>query len=92
MRPTTAATGLTIVLAGCVAAPAAPPPPIPLAQVETVPPPPSARVVWQPGGWQWSGAAYVWRPGRYVERLAAYHRWVPGHWNGAGAWIPGHWV
>jgi hypothetical protein len=79
-----------MLLSGCVVAPGGPPP-VPVARVEVVPPPPSARVVWQPGGWHWNGGAYVWIRGHYVERQAAYHRWVPGHWQG-GAWIPAHWV
>ncbi len=82
--------GLVVMLSGCVVAPAGPPP-VPVARVEAVPPPPSAVVVWQPGGWHWDGRAYVWERGHYVQRLAAYHRWVPGHWEG-GAWIRGHWI
>ena len=91
MRIPLMAAGLAIVLTGCVAAPAGPPP-VPAAQIEVVPPAPSTRVVWQPGGWHWNGGAYFWRPGHYVERLAAYHHWVPGHWGPDGAWIPGHWA
>ena len=83
-----------LLLAGCVVDPAGPagPPPIPEPRAEATPPPPSPRVVWQPGGWHWDGGRYVWRPGHYVERLASYHRWVPGHWNGGGVWVPAHWV
>ena len=67
-------------------------PPVPAERAEFVPPPPSAAVIWQPGEWHWNGVTYVWRPGHYITRVAAYHHWVRGHWNGAGAWVPGHWV
>jgi hypothetical protein len=83
---------LLLPVAACVAAPPNRPP-VPVARYEEVPPPPpAARVVWQPGEWHWDGRQYVWRPGHYVERLASYHRWEAGHWDGRGDWIPGHWV
>jgi hypothetical protein len=91
MRTKFAAAALALTLTGCVAAPAGPPP-VPQARYEPIPPPPAARLVWQPGEWHWNGATYVWVRGHYVERLAYYHQWVPGHWNGAGVWVPGHWV
>ena len=101
MRYVVAATALAGLLCGCVVAEPAPqpgpvaqaaPPPLPAEQAEFVPPPPSAAVIWQPGEWHWNGVTYVWRPGHYVTRVAAYHRWVRGHWNGVGVWVPGHWV
>jgi hypothetical protein len=78
-----------------VAAPApAMPAPIPPPRIETVPPPPSAAYVWQPGHWHWNGFRYVWVPGRYVLRQAGWRHWVDGHWvlrGGAWVWVPGHW-
>ncbi len=101
MRASLASLALAGLLGGCVVAetasppvPAAQvaPPPVPAERVEYIPPPPSAAVLWQPGEWHWNGVAYVWRPGHYIQRVAYYHHWVRGHWNGAGVWIPGHWV
>ena len=91
MRHLVVSATILALLSGCVVAPP-PRPAIPVARVEPVPPPPSERVVWQPGEWHWNGAAYAWRPGHYVERLVAYHRYEAGHWDRFGEWIPGHWV
>ncbi len=85
-------------LAGCVVAPAPPPyATLPAPRAEIVPPPPgpAPKWVWQPGGWHWNGAQYVWLPGHYVERLPTYTRWEPGHWierGGNWEWVPGRWV
>lgn len=91
MRRLLACACLTILVAGCVVVQPSHPP-MPAVRVEQVPPPPTERVVWQPGEWHWTGDGYVWRPGHYVERLVVYHRFVPGHWDGNGRWEPGHWV
>jgi hypothetical protein len=67
------------------------PPPI---RVETVPPPPDRRYVWDPGHWRWNGRIYVWVPGHYIRNPHRYGRWVPGHWVNRGGgwyWVEGHW-
>ena len=93
MRPNSLATLLCVGLAGCVAAPAPAPPQAGAApRVEAVPPPPATRTVWQPGAWRHNGDSYVWVPGHYVQRVVAYHRWVPAHLNQAGVWVAGHWI
>jgi hypothetical protein len=92
MRVTIMSAGLALVLSGCVVASPHGPPPVPAARYEPVPPPPGPRLVWQPGGWHWNGAGYVWIRGHYVQHLAAYHQWVPGHWAPGGGWVPAHWV
>ena len=57
------------------------------------PPPPGPRVVWQRGGWDWTGSGYVWSAGYHVVRGAAsrcldtgpgYRAWIPGHWARRG--------
>jgi hypothetical protein len=74
-------------------APQLPPPP----RVEPVPPPPPGRaevLFWVPGRWQWDGRAWIWLPGRYVERPRHHARWIPGHWvarPGGWMWVEGHW-
>jgi len=72
--------------------PSAPPP----AQTETVPPPPSTLMVWEPGYWSWAGQAWAWVPGHYAQRPRPTADWVPGQWvqqAGSGwIWVPGHWT
>ncbi|MBE7210723.1 MAG: YXWGXW repeat-containing protein [Gluconacetobacter diazotrophicus] len=73
---------------------AAPPPPPPVRREPPPPPPPAPRLVWQPGVWEWTGAAYVWRPGHYVAVQPRHWRWIPGHWarsRGQPVWIASHW-
>jgi hypothetical protein len=84
--------GLALSVTGCVVEPANPYPPVPAPRVEVVPPAPARAVVWQPGHYQWNGAAYVWVPGRYIARTGG--RWVRGHWQRAGGgwvWVRAHW-
>jgi hypothetical protein len=86
------ATGTTQVTTTEIIAPSAPPAP----EAETIPPPPSSVVYWQPGRWNWTGASWAWIPGQYVQRPQPQAVWQPGHWqqaaNGAGwQWIDGHW-
>lgn len=84
--------GLALPVAGCVVEPANPYPPVPARRAEVIPPAPRGAVVWQPGHYQWDGAAYVWVPGRYVARRAG--RWERGHWQRAGGrwvWVPAQW-
>lgn len=68
----------------------APPAPI----VETVPPPPGAGYVWQPGYWSWNGVQWVWVPGTYVVAPYPGAVWVPGHWVSrpvGWVWVGGGW-
>jgi hypothetical protein len=93
----------TLLLFGCVVAPAPnsyppaaqvevipPPNPYPSPpppRVEVVPPPPRETVVWEPGRWHWDGHGYVWVNGHYVERLVGRH-WQTAQW----AWDGHNWV
>lgn len=42
---------------------------------------PQRAFVWQPGYHQWTGAGYVWVPGRWVAPPYSRARWVPGRWR-----------
>lgn len=92
-------------LAGCVQPPptavviANPYPPVPAvpATAGFVPKPPvsATPLIWQPGHWEWTGNAYAWIQGRWVERAGHGTLWQDGFWsnvNGVWTWIPGHWV
>ena len=88
-------------LAACAApAPqmtANPYPPPPMLRTDIMPKPPISEVAltWQPGHWDWSGAAYVWREGAWVNRNGQGTQWLPGFWSnasGAWTWIPAHWL
>jgi hypothetical protein len=73
-----------------IIAPSAPPPP----RVEEPPPPPSSVVVWHPGHWNWTGSAWVWVTGQYVERPRPQAAWIPGHWTqepDGWRWDDGRW-
>jgi hypothetical protein len=78
-------------------APVPPPPP----HSELVPPPPtgSQPMVWQPGHWQYTGAAgnpWFWADGKYVAVPPGSTTWVPGSWQqqsgGSWLWVQGHWA
>ncbi|GAB2456219.1 hypothetical protein GCM10027082_03740 [Comamonas humi] len=105
LAPWAAALGASIVLAGCVVAPAQPyyatndavvytpaaPPPM---QSEIVTVAPSPVHVWIGGYWDWSGGRYQWRPGRWEAPPHRGYRWVPRQWDhGSRGWYPrgGHW-
>lgn len=91
---------LSVLIGGCVVAPAsghhyvetvrvAPPPPY----VEYVGRPPVIGHIWIGGYWHWGGARYVWVPGRW-EAPRHGHRWVPHRWERDGdRWRRhgGHW-
>jgi hypothetical protein len=69
--------------------PQAPPPP----RVESPGPPPSPGAIWIAGYWTWSGAQFVWQPGRW-ETPQPGAAWVPGRWKKTGegwVWEPGRW-
>ncbi len=74
-----------------IIAPAAPPP----VQVETIPPAPSATMVWQAGHWAWANSAWTWIPGQYAAPPQQTAVWDPGHWvqqpTGGYVWVEGHW-
>jgi hypothetical protein len=78
-------------------APGPPPPP----HAELVPPPTqgSGPVVWQPGHWQFTGAArnpWSWEAGQYVPPPPGETTWIPGRWmqqpTGGWSWTEGHWA
>lgn len=57
---------------------------------------PAARVVWQPGHWEWDvmNARYVWHHGRHVVRRPGAPRFVAGRWvvtGGEWAWRRAKW-
>ncbi len=87
---------LASLLAGCATAPA-PHPAVPPLRSEEVPAPPRTRTVmiWQPGHWDWTGEAYAWAPGEWVERAAHGTLWQDGYWSvaaGNSVWVPAHWL
>lgn len=71
--------------------------------VRVAPPPPPVEVkiaspgrgyVWVGGYHRWSGAAYVWVPGRWALPPRAGVIWVPGHWKHTSHgwhWVAGIW-
>ena len=86
-------------LSGCAAPATAPgaPPPVPPPQPETIPKPPvtATPLLWQPGSWRWTGAGYVWQPGRYVPRDGHGNLYMPGYWQQSPTgyrWVPAHWL
>ncbi len=83
-------------LAGCFPAPRLHPPvpPIPPEQV-LAPPPSRTPLIWQPGHYDWTGVAYIWTPGAWVERAGHGTLWQDGFWQpgpSESTWIPGHWM
>jgi hypothetical protein len=66
-------------------------PPVPPRRIELTPPrPPTDRLAWQPGQWDWNAAEerYVWRPGRQIIRRPGTTRYESGRWVQTG----GDWV
>jgi len=74
-----------------IVAPTAPPPP----RVEAMPPPQAQVMTWQAGHWAWSGTAWAWVDGQYVQRPQPTAQWEPGHWaqgtGGGYVWVDGRW-
>lgn len=71
-------------------------PPVPPIPSELVPAPPRSdtSLIWQPGHFDWTGAAYVWTPGQWVERAGHGTLWQDGYWRDRPVgpeWIRGHW-
>ena len=67
-------------------------PPAPIVEVRPVAPGP--HVVWVPGYYRWSGADYVWVPGRWERPPRPRAVWVPAHWtHNRRGWylVQGHW-
>ena len=87
-----------LALQGCVAAaPVSSHPPVPPVLAEDVPAPPEPRValIWRPGHYEWTGSAYVWNHGEWVERAGHGTLWQDGYWKRTGAteaWVPAHWI
>lgn len=83
----------TILLAGCVVAPApvsgpyyygepvavAPPPP----PVEYIGPPPATGYIWIGGFWNWTGGRHQWVAGHWQAPRPGYV-WVPHRWERDG--------
>ena len=71
-----------------------PVPPIPAEQV-TAPPRSTQTLIWQPGHFEWTGAAYRFYAGEWVERAGHGTLWQDGYWRPAApasVWVPGHWT
>ena len=71
--------------------------PVPPIRAEQVPAPPNSNVVliWQPGHYDWTGAAYVWVPGSWVDRAGHGTLWQDGYWRQTqreSVWVPAHWI
>ena len=86
---------LILGLAACAGG--TPPAPIPPPMAETVPLPPVSPVplVWQPAHWDWTGSAYVWTPGQYVDTTGHSGTWMQGWWertDSGWVWHPAHWI
>ena len=75
--------GALIALAACVRTAYPPPPPL---QVEVMPKPPvtTTPLIWRPGYWEWTGAAYAWVPGAYFPVKATVIFGYPDTGPGAG--------
>jgi hypothetical protein len=72
--------------------------PFPVAPVAVapvaVPPPPAYGMVYQPGYYAWTGAAYAWVPGVWARPPYRGAVWIPAGWarHGYGrVWVGGHW-
>lgn len=101
-----AALAVSILMSGCVVAPASVPyavaadgvyapvaPPAP--QMEVIPPIPFVGAVWIGGYWGWSGGRHVWVQGHYSRPNPGF-RWQPHQWvqRPGGGWVlhGGRWV
>lgn len=68
------------------------PPPAPV--VEVIPACPGPKYLWVRGFYRWSGAAYVWVPGRWAVRPHNHARWVEPEWRHhqrGWVFVEGHW-
>ncbi len=68
--------------------------PPPAVIVERPGPPLHAGWVWVPGYYRWSGARYIWVPGRWVNPPRRGVVWVPGRWvprSGGYVYVAGYW-
>jgi hypothetical protein len=89
-----AAVAILSLLAACGAGPPAPIPP-PLTEVMPKPPVSAVPLTWQPGHWDWTGSAYVWAPGEFVDRTGGSGTWIPPSWGRTSSgwvWLPAHWL
>ena len=67
-------------------------PPAPKTEIQ--PPKPEGDVVWVGGRWKWEDA-WVWSPGRWVNKPYRNAIWVAGRWQQRGRtwiWVAGHWI
>jgi hypothetical protein len=89
-----AAVAILSLLAACSAGPPAPIP-SPLAEAMPKPPVSAVPLTWQPGHWDWTGVAYVWSPGEFVDRTGRSGTWMPPAWvrtDSGWVWEPAHWL
>ena len=82
---TAALIGAAWILAGCTTI--NPPVPVPAPMAETMPKPPVSAepLIWQPGHWDWTGAAMSGYRAPYVSAEGHSIRWMPGFWEQTGA-------
>jgi WXXGXW repeat (2 copies) len=79
------ATALGLLVLGATPAFAGAPHPPPAVQVEKPPHSPGPQFVWIAGHWAWTGSAYAWVDGRWVQ---AQGTWIPGrHVKTAEGWV-----
>lgn len=74
-------------------------PAIPALRAEVRPKPPvmEEEQLWQPGHWDWNGAAFNWRDGRWIKREGRSNLWMDGSFvrdrtPGPCRWVPAHWM
>jgi WXXGXW repeat (2 copies) len=100
LAPCLAAAMMVGSLAGCLVAPAPPPPdvvvqPVPPPDVvEVRPPAPGPGFIWVGGFHYWNGRRYVWRRGYWQRRPYGYHVWIRDHYvHGPHGfvYVRGHW-
>jgi hypothetical protein len=89
--PPVGATTASGISAAKVLAPYSPPP----KRAEIPPAAPSPQALWVDGNWRWTGAHFVWLPGRYIDRPQSDANWIPGYWEhqgGGWVWVEGRWT
>jgi hypothetical protein len=96
LNPTRTLLAALVMTAGMSGLAAAQPyPGIPALREERIPPPPpGARMVWEPGHWHWNGRNYAWIGGHYIRPMHGRSQFVRGHWvneRGRWVWVGGHW-
>ena len=107
LRRKTQALVLTVAVAtvplGCVATVYAPPPrgvivsgppPAPILEARSQPPPPGTGAMWVNGYWHWTGMQYTWIPGHWEVAPPVGATWVGPRYvlsDGVYVYQPGGW-